>query len=74
MLCSDGISEAFDEAGHEFGAHRVIDVIERSHAKPSKEIVNDVFTAVQSFAGDAPQSDDRTVVVVKITQLGPPQK
>ena len=48
-----------------------IDVIERTHALPSKEIVNEVFSAVQQFCGDAPQSDDRTVVVVKINQLGP---
>ncbi len=74
VLCSDGIFEAFDEAGQEFGAHRVIDVIERTYMKPSKEIVNDVFNAVQTFCGDAPQSDDRTVVVVKINQLGPVQK
>ena len=71
VLCSDGIFEAFDEAGQEFGAPRVIDVIERNAARPSKEIVNEIFTAVQHFCGDAPQSDDRTVVVVKINQLGP---
>jgi serine phosphatase RsbU (regulator of sigma subunit) len=74
VLCSDGIFEAFDEAGKEFGAERVIDVIERTHALPSKEIVNAIFTAVQDFCGDAPQSDDRTVVVVKINQLGPVPK
>jgi sigma-B regulation protein RsbU (phosphoserine phosphatase) len=71
VLCSDGIFEAFDEAGQEFGAPRVIDVIERTFMRPSKEIVNEVFGAVQNFCGDAPQSDDRTVVVVKINQLGP---
>ena len=71
VLCSDGIFEAFNEEGQEFGAQRVIDVIERSFMKPSKEIVSEVFTAVQNFCGDAPQSDDRTVVVVKINQLGP---
>jgi len=70
VLCSDGIFEAFDEAGQEFGAHRVIDVVERSHLKPAKEIVGELFAAVQHFCGDAPQSDDRTVVVVKINQLG----
>lgn len=70
VLCSDGIFEAFNEASQEFGAARVLEVIERSHAKPAKEIVNDVFNAVQLFCGDAPQSDDRTVVVVKINQLG----
>jgi len=74
VLCSDGIFEAFDESGKEFGAERVIDVIERAHDKTSKEIVNEVFSAVQQFCGDAPQSDDRTVVVVKINQLGPGPK
>lgn len=73
VLCSDGIFEAFDEQSQEFGAQRVIDVIERSYMKTSKEIVNELFTAVQNFCGDAPQSDDRTVVVVKINQLGPPK-
>ena len=71
VLCSDGIFEAFDEAGQEFGADRVIEVVEQHHDKTSKEIVNAVFGAVQQFCGDAPQSDDRTVVVVKINQLAP---
>ena len=74
VLCSDGIFEAFNETGQEFGAQRVIDVIERSYMKTSKEIVSEVFNAVQNFCGDAPQSDDRTVVVVKINQLGPPKQ
>jgi sigma-B regulation protein RsbU (phosphoserine phosphatase) len=74
VLCSDGIFEAFDEAGEEFGARRVLDVIERTNALSAKEIVNEVFSAVQLFCGDAPQSDDRTVVVVKINQLGPGTK
>ena len=74
VLASDGIFEAFDEAGTEFGAERVLEVIERTYTLTSKEIVNEVFTAVQNFSGDAPQSDDRTVVVVKINQLGPVTK
>lgn len=74
VLCSDGIFEAFDEQSQEFGAERVIDVIERTYQQPAKEIVNALFTAVQNFCGDAPQSDDRTVVVVKINSLGPAPK
>lgn len=74
VLCSDGIFEAFDEESQEFGAQRVIDVIERTYTQPAKDIVNALFSAVQNFCGDAPQSDDRTVVVVKINSLGPPQK
>lgn len=68
VLCSDGITEAFDEAGEEFGAPRLIEVIERTHLQPAKEIVGEIFSAVQMFCGDAEQSDDRTVVVVKINQ------
>ena len=68
VFCSDGISEAFDEAGQEFGAQRLIDVIERTHMQPAKEVVGEIFGAVQMFCGDAEQSDDRTVVVVKINQ------
>lgn len=71
VLCSDGIFEAFGEHGQEFGAPRVIDVVERTYLQPAKEIVTALFSAVQNFCGDAPQSDDRTVVVVKIKSLGP---
>lgn len=68
VFVSDGISEAFSEAGEEFGAPRLLDVIERTHLQPAKEIVGEIFGAVQAFCGDAVQSDDRTVVVVKINQ------
>ena len=70
VLCSDGIFEAFDEAGQEFGAGRVIDIVKQTHELPAKEIVNAMVAAVHSFCGDAPQSDDRTVVALKINQLG----
>jgi phosphoserine phosphatase len=74
VLCSDGIFEAFNEAGEEFGVQRVIDVVEQTHARPAKDIVNTMFSAVQQFCGDAEQSDDRTVVALKINQLGPTPK
>lgn len=66
VLCSDGIFEAFDAAGAEFGAARVIDVVERHSERSAKEIVAEMFSAVQIFSADAEQSDDRTAVVVKI--------
>jgi sigma-B regulation protein RsbU (phosphoserine phosphatase) len=67
VFCSDGIFEAFNEAGQEFGAERIIDVVERTHASSAKEIVGAIFGAMQAFRGDAEQSDDQTVVVVRIT-------
>ena len=49
----------------------MIDVDRANYTRPAKEIVDEMFVAVQQFCGDAEQSDDRTVVVVKINQLGP---
>ena len=72
VLCSDGIFEAFNEAGQEFGVQRVIEVVKQTHELPAKDIVSTMFAAVQSFCGDAEQSDDRTVVALKINQLGRP--
>jgi sigma-B regulation protein RsbU (phosphoserine phosphatase) len=67
VFCSDGIFEAFDEEGREFGARRIIEVVERTHAAAAKEIVGSIFGAMQAFRGDAEQTDDQTVVVVKVT-------
>jgi sigma-B regulation protein RsbU (phosphoserine phosphatase) len=71
VLCSDGIFESFNEGGDEFGAQRVIDIVEQNYMLPARDIVNAMFSAVETFCGDTEQSDDRTVVVLKITQLGP---
>lgn len=68
VLCSDGISEAFNQDGQEFGDERVIEVVEQNCARTAKEIVAEIFSAVQQYCGDAEQSDDRTVVVVKINR------
>ncbi len=68
VFCSDGIFEAFNEDGAEFGAGRVIEVVERTHAQPATDIVRAIFDAMRAFRGDAEQTDDQTVVVVRITQ------
>jgi phosphoserine phosphatase RsbU/P len=67
VFCSDGISETFNEAGEEFGSDRVGETVLQSLEKPAKEIVDAIFGAMQAFRGEAEQTDDQTVVVVKIT-------
>jgi sigma-B regulation protein RsbU (phosphoserine phosphatase) len=66
VFCSDGISETFNLAGEEFGSSRVLTVAAEHRRRPAKEIVGAVFRATQAFRGDASQTDDQTVVVVKI--------
>jgi len=66
VFCSDGISETFSERGEEFGSPRVMAIAREHRDKPAKEIVSAIFGAVQAFRGTAEQTDDQTVVVVKI--------
>jgi len=68
VFCSDGITEAFNEAGEDFGSARIIEVVEQTHQQTAKDIVGALFGAMQAFRKDAEQTDDQTVVVVKITQ------
>jgi sigma-B regulation protein RsbU (phosphoserine phosphatase) len=66
VFCSDGISETFNAIGEEFTSSRVMEVTLANRERPARDIVQAIFGAVQSFRGDARQTDDQTVVVVKI--------
>jgi len=67
VFCSDGVFESFDSAGEELGAAKIVSVVREHREKSAKEIVGAVFGAATSFRGEAPQTDDQTAVVVKIT-------
>jgi len=65
VLYTDGLSEAVDEAGVEFGELRLHGVLERSRGAGASALVAGLLDAVDAFAGTAEPSDDRTCVVVR---------
>jgi sigma-B regulation protein RsbU (phosphoserine phosphatase) len=67
VFCSDGVSEAMDGLGREFGGARLLEVIEGAAQKSARAIVDAVFAAVSEFRGDTPPNDDMTAVAIKIT-------
>jgi sigma-B regulation protein RsbU (phosphoserine phosphatase) len=67
VFCSDGVFEANDAIGREFGAERLLAVVEGACRRSARELVDAIFAAVQEFRGDAPPSDDMTAVAVRIT-------
>jgi sigma-B regulation protein RsbU (phosphoserine phosphatase) len=67
VFCTDGVFEAFDAAGEQFGTTRLVRTIQMVHQEPARRIVDAIFEAVQAFRGDAPVSDDMTAVAVRIT-------
>ena len=67
VACTDGLFEAMNENGDEFGTERLMAVIQNARTRPAREIVDEIFGAAAAFRGSAAQNDDMTAVVVKIT-------
>ena len=67
LIYSDGASEANDLAQNEFGLDRLTACLRESAAKPCAEILDDIIAAIDAFAGEAPQFDDITLLVLKRT-------
>ena len=67
VFCSDGVFEASDAAGTEFGATRLLDVVRRNRQKSARALVDAIVDALQAFRGETPPNDDMTAVAIKIT-------
>jgi phosphoserine phosphatase RsbU/P len=68
VFCTDGIFEALNPKGAEFGARRLCEVIAASRKESARGIVDEIFHAVTEFRGTEPQADDMTAVAIKISQ------
>jgi sigma-B regulation protein RsbU (phosphoserine phosphatase) len=64
LLYTDGVTEAEDPQGAQFGMKRLQDAILSARGKPARLVVEHVVERVAAFANDAPQSDDITCVAV----------
>ena len=71
VLYSDGVTEAHDIEGNEFGEERLIDVLKQHHGQPAGEVLLRIVEAVQGFARGAEQYDDVTALVVRYLGPGP---
>lgn len=69
VFYTDGIIEATNGAlelgGEEFGEERLVAAATAVRDLPAREIVDEIFAAVERFAEGTPPEDDRTVVVVR---------
>ncbi len=60
VLYTDGVTEAQDAQGNEFGEERLLAALNGGTAE---EMVTAVLDALRNFVGDAPQFDDVTLVI-----------
>ena len=65
VLFSDGVTEAFNDDDEAFGDDRLLDTTRALPVEQGPEQdVTDIVSAVDDFAGEAPQFDDITCVVL----------
>ena len=67
VFCSDGVSEAMTANGEEFGAQRLLEIVERSRKLDAKGVVAAIIAGVEAFRDGMAPNDDMTAVAVKIT-------
>ena len=65
VLYTDGVTEATDDRLRMFGEPRLRRIIGANACRSADEIVNAILDEVLAFAGEAPQFDDITLLVVK---------
>jgi serine phosphatase RsbU (regulator of sigma subunit) len=68
VLYTDGITEATNLADEMFGEERLMELLEENRSLSAREIEERVYASLRDFTDGAPQSDDLTMVIVKLAQ------
>lgn len=68
VLYTDGITEAANADEEMFGEERLEKVLVKYRDATAREMEERVYTSIKDFAAGASQTDDLTMVVVKITE------
>ena len=69
LLITDGILEAGDPMTQDFGLERWRELAASLGGHAAGQALDEIFEAVRIFEGDAPASDDKTVVILRRTPL-----
>ena len=65
VACTDGVLEAHNPQGEEFGEDRLAQILTGNSHLPAIEIERLILQAVKNWTGGMDQEDDLTLVVVK---------
>ena len=65
VMYTDGVTEALNPAKKEFGTTRLDHILRGMAGKSCQQIVESVRAGITDFVGEAEQSDDITMLVVK---------
>ena len=67
VLYTDGVTEALNSDGDEFGTDRMIQSVRASATDGAQTIVKRIIEDVRNFTGSFPQNDDITLIAIRKT-------
>ena len=70
ICCTDGIMEACDDSDDEYGKERLVECVSRNRHMTAQEIVDAVLAEVSVFATNRKYSDDKVLMVMKVSPEG----
>lgn len=70
VVCSDGVTEARNVAGDEFGRDRMLEVLRNSHGVKPEAALELLMGAVKQFSEGAAQADDLTALILRYRGQG----
>lgn len=65
LTYTDGVNEAINPEEEEFGEERLYELVKSHTKQPVKQIVENVWHAIDKFAAGYPQTDDVTMLAVR---------
>jgi len=66
VFYTDGITEAEDETGADFGMDRLVDLVRSCRGRSADGVVTAIHDAADAFRGPLARGDDATVIVARV--------
>jgi sigma-B regulation protein RsbU (phosphoserine phosphatase) len=66
IACTDGITEAMDRAGEEYGLERLEKAVVKHRKQNAQDIVKNLLVEVDEFSRGGAHEDDRVVLILKV--------
>jgi sigma-B regulation protein RsbU (phosphoserine phosphatase) len=70
LLFTDGLYEATNREGEEYGQDRLIEVVRRSLHHPTESLLHNMLSEVQKFSGTRDFDDDVCLVAMDVARVG----
>jgi sigma-B regulation protein RsbU (phosphoserine phosphatase) len=66
VLYTDGVTEAMNSGEEQFGQRRLVQLVEEGRNLPAQELITRIQQGVAAFSTGQPQSDDITIMVLRV--------